>query len=375
MNPISHPILYSKDSKGKVRVWYMEQHGADYRTVAGLQNGNLVTSEWTTAKPKNVGRANATTGEEQALAEIQSKYLKQLKTGYHKDIGDIHTQKYIEPMLAQKYKDRIKDVDFESGLWAVQPKLNGQRCIATKHGLFTRKGETYVSVPHISESLKPFFDKYPDAFLDGELFNFELRQKLNELATLTRKTKNISQEDLERSRTIVQYHVYDGAGFGLDESDPYQDRILLLEENLSGSYIYLIDTYYPETQFDFEKLYNGFVEDGQEGAMLRHLGSSYEHKRSKWLLKVKPEEDDDGLLLEVHKGEGNWCNGAKTVTVQWKDKTFDVTLKCSMEEAVTFWENRESWIGKRVTFKYFGLTGLGKPNFAQLDPNNCEPST
>jgi DNA ligase-1 len=370
-----HPTLYSKDSKNKVRVWYMEQSGSQYRTVAGLQDGEKVVSEYTTAKPKNVGRANATTAEQQALSEIQSKYLKQLKTGYHKDIGDIHTQKYIEPMLAQKYRDRVKDVDFESGLWAVQPKLNGQRCIATKHGLFTRKGETYVSVPHISESLKPFFEKYPDAFLDGELFNFGLRQKLNELATLTRKTKNVSQEDLERSRAIVQYHVYDGGNFGIDVSETYQTRILWLEGNLSGSYIYLIDTYYPETPSDFEKLYNGFVENGQEGAMLRHLGSSYEHKRSKWLLKVKPEDDSEAIIEKCHYGTGNWSKVFKTFTLNWNGKVFDATLKCSMEEAEVVTNNPEKWIGKKVTFLYNGLTGLSVPNFARVDILNCEPST
>lgn len=44
------------------------------------------------------------------------------------------------------------------------------RCVATKNGLFTRKGEKYISVPHIEEALKPFFDKHPESVLDGELF-------------------------------------------------------------------------------------------------------------------------------------------------------------------------------------------------------------
>lgn len=56
--------LYTRDSLGNVRVWYMEQEGDKYRTTSGLLDGEKVTSEWTVAKPKNVGKRNETTGEQ-----------------------------------------------------------------------------------------------------------------------------------------------------------------------------------------------------------------------------------------------------------------------------------------------------------------------
>ena len=46
--------LYHIDGNQNVRVWWMEQRGDEYRAVSGVENGQLVTSEWKKAKAKNV---------------------------------------------------------------------------------------------------------------------------------------------------------------------------------------------------------------------------------------------------------------------------------------------------------------------------------
>ena len=73
--------LYKRDSKGKVREWTVEWtgHGVSqpgYRTVAGLQGGKLITSEWKYTEAKNVGKVNATTPSEQAEKEAQALWEK-----------------------------------------------------------------------------------------------------------------------------------------------------------------------------------------------------------------------------------------------------------------------------------------------------------
>ena len=69
MNTVTHRTLYTRDSRGVVRTWYMETSKDSYRTVSGILNipSSVVTSEWTICKAKNVGRSNATTAEQQAL--------------------------------------------------------------------------------------------------------------------------------------------------------------------------------------------------------------------------------------------------------------------------------------------------------------------
>lgn len=101
--------LYAKDSNGNTRIWYMEQKGHLYRTHSGIKDGQIVTSDWSTAEAKNVGKKNATTASEQATAEIEAKYKKQLKTGYHENENDADAgTSYVEPMLAKPLKDLTK---------------------------------------------------------------------------------------------------------------------------------------------------------------------------------------------------------------------------------------------------------------------------
>ena len=64
--------LFQYDTEGHARQWSVEVSADQYRFVTGVVGGSLVESSWTTAKPKNVGRGNETTGEQQALNEAKS---------------------------------------------------------------------------------------------------------------------------------------------------------------------------------------------------------------------------------------------------------------------------------------------------------------
>lgn len=374
-----YPTLYSIDSLENTRIWYMEQNGNKYRTVSGLIDGEKVTSDWSHAEPKNVGKKNATTAVEQATAEIEAKYKKQLKTGYHEDIKNASKgTAYIEPMLAQPLHKLSKQPDFTKEKWGMQCKFNGNRCIATKDGLFSRKGERYMSVPHIENALKPFFKEYPTAVLDGELFNNDLRQQLNEISKLIRKTKHIDSSDLAESEKKVKFYIYDGYNFRgksdvLDEEVPYSTRKHWIDEVVIPlcKYLVKVDTVMINSQDHMYQVFQYLLDDQQEGGILRKMDAPYEHKRSKNLVKVKSEDDDEAKIINITDGDGNWKGAATNVTLNWKGKVFDAVFKGKYEQRVEILKNKKDWIGKTVTFLYMGLTGLGVPNYARVDPNNC----
>ncbi len=368
-----HPELYTRDSLGNVRVWYMEQEGGRYRTVSGLVDGERVTSEWTDAKPKNVGKRNETTAEEQASSEVASRYKKQRKLAYFDDVSEIDQSRFVEPMLAKVYKNYKDKIDLSLGEWILQVKYNGMRCVATRDGIFTRKGERYLSCPHIEEALRPFFKEHPDAVLDGELFNDRFRQSLNEISKLVRKTVNITEADLERSKGLVHYYVYDGYGFGLDKDHPYHERKQWIDGHVVGKYTHVaaVEDFHLKSGADLDRHYNGLVDEGHEGAILRHKEMKYEHKRSRNLLKVKPEDDDEAEIVDIIEGEGNWSGTGKVIKLRWNGKEFDATFKGTREQAAKFLEDKGKWVGKTVTFLYNGLTGLGTPNYARVDIKNC----
>ena len=378
MKSESFPTLYSRTSTGALQQWTITVEGNKFRVEAGQVDGKKVLSEWTVCQPKNVGRANETTGAEQAMSEAVAKMDKKLKTGYTKDPKKVDTcTSYVEPMLAKNFDDYIDKINFAAGVM-VQNKYNGVRCVATLEGgevvLKSRKGERWVSVPHINKDLEKFFDKHPDAVLDGELYNYDLRQKLNELSKLVRKSKNVTATDLKKSEEMVRFYVYDGFEFdGLGEDAPYDVRKEWIDKNLPkySKYYRLVKTFYVTSMKEVDKIYEGFLADGEEGAIIRVPKSGYECKRSKNLLKYKPEDDDEAVIVKLMEGTGNWSGTAKTCTLKWKGKTFDATFKGSFEQGVERLKNKGDWEGKTVTFLFTGLTGLGIPNYARIDPDNC----
>lgn len=373
----THRTLFTRDSRGSVRTWLMETKDDSYRTVSGIHNvpSSVVQSEWTVCAGKNLGKSNATTAAQQALKEVESRYTKQLKTGYFEEESEVDETQYVEPMLAKSYEDYRSKLDFVAQKWILNVKYNGLRMVATKDGLFTRKGERYVSVPHIEAALEPFFRKYPNAVLDGECFNEQYRQELNEIVKLARKTKNVNDADLTKSERMIRFYVYDGYGFttNLNEAAPYFKRKAWIDSNVVEKYQYM--THVPEWDIQSEahmtELYTNIVAEGHEGAILRLASMPYEHKRSKNLLKVKPLEDAEFVITNIQEGAGNWSGKAKIISLRDSNgKEFDATFKGTMEDAATFLKVKNKWIGKEVTVQFNGYTGLKTPQFAQFDYKN-----
>lgn len=369
------PALYSRASTGKPQQWTIIVSGNSYWTESGQVGGAITKSAPTFCFGKNSGKKNATTDNEQALKDAQSKYDKQLKSGgYFESIEEIDNISFLKPMLAKNYLDRKAKLK-----WPVllQCKFNGGRCVAKKDGLWTRKGERIVSVPHIEEALKPFFDKYPDAYLDGELFNHDLRLYLNKLMKLIRRQVNLTPEHFKESKEKVKYYIYDGYGFEVGaeifgKEKPYSLRKAELDELIKDvPFTMPVQSILVDNEMELETEYQKLLEDDQEGCILRVPESGYENDKRSWnLLKYKPVDDAEFLLLDVSDGDGDWTGKAKIVHLQMDDgRKFNGSFKGNMEDAAEFLANKHLYIGKKYSIYFNGLTGYQIPNYARFDYN------
>lgn len=349
--------LYKRDTNGNVRIWWAEA-GTDgtqwaWRANSGIKDGKIVTSGWKLVEQKNVGKINETSLEQQAVAEMNAQFDKKSEKEYFREISAIDSYEKFKPMLASGYESH--NLNFSDNIYFSQPKLDGIRCIARADGLWTRAGKEIVSCPHISDYLKVFFQKYPNAILDGELYNHDLKDDFNKITSLVRKTKP-KGDDIKECKNLVQYHVYD-----CYNEDLFEDRHQFITDQGFDKPIALVNTHRVRSAEEIDQLYGSYLEDGYEGQMVR-LNTKYENKRSKFLLKRKEFLTDEFPVLSVEEGKGNWAGYIKRFVLQLPNgETFGAGVRGTQEVMKQLFESTEkpTW----ATIRYFTPTPDGVPRF------------
>lgn len=349
--------LYSRTSHGQIQVWSIFVYKNTYYTIEGIQNGKLTTSKPTVVKGKNIGRANETSDCDQTIKEAAAKHKKKIESGYFENLAHIDNEIHFEPMLAKNYADEYP-ITFPV---YSQPKLDGMRCIAIKKGLFSRKGKPILSVPHIHEELELFFEAYPEAILDGELYCDKFANNFNSIISLCKKTKP-TPEDFTESKKHIEYHIYD-----LPSSKTFGARLIDLSENLfklnNSATLVQVKTTFIEKEVDLDSLYGQYIENGYEGQMVR-IDAPYQNKRTKYLLKRKEFITEEYTILDIIEGQGGRAGTAGFMTFKNKDgKPFKSNIKGNFALLKEYLVNKQKYIGQEATIKYFNQTPERIPRF------------
>jgi DNA ligase-1 len=352
--------IYKRDTAGKIRTWQVEVEGPAYRVIAGIQGGNLVTSKWKTAKPKNVGKKNETTPEQQAQLEALADHTAKLKREYRRTIPELE---FVPngPMLALGYDDLKEPLEFWKGVYS-QPKLDGIRSMKNlKLGASTRELQPHLNCGHLMTALQPLFAKYPGIEFDGELYNHDHHDDFNAIARLVRKEK-LNAEQKAKIESTLQFHVYDLPSDG-DVFGGRTARLKDLIESLGHPMIVYVPTEKVKDQDHLDALNVQYVEYGYEGQMVRLDICSYEFDvRSKSLLKRKSFITEEFSLIEIGAGEGNWGDMAKWTTVQLPNgKTCETGMRGNQDFAKELLANKSKYT--QATIRYFGYTPDGKLRF------------
>ena len=365
-NMHKYQTIYKRTSTGKVQIWFAESDGDRYRTTSGQLDGKKTTTEWTIAKPKNVGRSNETTGEEQAILEVQAEYEKKLARDYRREPDTVDELDRFKPMLATKWTDR-KDKVSEPVF--MQPKLDGVRCIANKDGLWTREGKPIYGAPHIIEALAPLFAKDSSFIFDGELYNHELKNDFNAIVSCVKK-QTPSAADLEKSRELIQYWIYDmpsSKGTFSKRHENLHDVLWDVAQTYPqiDFFVTLVSTTYEEDLSKIDDAAVAWIESGFEGAMVR-VDGPYENKRSKYLIKWKEMQDEEFEIVDIQEGDGNRAGMAARVVLKLKDSTFSAGMIGNVEYCKQFLKDKDQFIGKMGTVVFQNYTPDGVPRFPKF---------
>jgi len=261
-----------------------------------------------------------------------------------------------KPMLAHKYDD--SRVDWSQPVY-IQPKLDGVRCLFTKHGAYSRSGKKFMNLRHIEIALKPFFDKQPDVTLDGELYNHKLKNDFEKIISLVRKQKPTDNDRIDALK-LVQFHCYDYFdGVMYDSyrtrqnqlvcSDIYDDQIKYVPAKLVSSY---------KTA---RAIHTKFLAHGYEGSIIR-LDGLYKHGRSYDLMKFKDFSDAEATIVGYELGKGK-RQGTLGKFLMQDDE--GVQFGCPPGKGYNYKDlanmllKINDYIGQRATFTYFQRTNAG----------------
>ena len=272
-----------------------------------------------------------------------------------------------KPMLAHPVGgfERIKDDDWP--LYS-QPKLDGVRCLIQYEPMrnrivaYSRTGKEWKNIDHILEELKPFFERYPNVILDGELYNHELKNDFEKIISLVRKTKPTAEDRVESS-DMVQFHCYDI----VNEAWTFRDRNLFINEHFSYygkqncNSVVDVDTRVVYNTEEVEAKHEDFLELGYEGSILRK-NEPYECKRSWTLMKVKDFHDAEATIIGYEEGQGKREGTlGKFMMTDDNGKEFG----CPPGKGYTYKDMKDmldnigDYMGQTATFTYFERTKAG----------------
>ena len=270
-----------------------------------------------------------------------------------------------KPMLAYPVND--KPIDYTQPVF-MQPKLDGVRCLIQaefthvfkdlKVKAYSRTGKEWKNIDHILQDLIPFFDKYPDVILDGELYNHDLKDDFEQIISCVRKTKP-TEEHRAQSRELVQFHCYDYIPGPALLNAKFDSRDVWLKAELPQSYcIKHVETLETD-EYQVNFIHSQNLEKGYEGSILR-LNTEYQCKRSHSLRKFKDFHDTEATLTSWVEGKGKRKGTiGKFMAIDADGNEFGMPVMDKFKYLQENFDEMKTWVGKLATFTYFERTKAG----------------
>ena len=264
----------------------------------------------------------------------------------------------VKPMLAKDF-NKCQNSVLQKKMYCSR-KLNGVRMMSvfdseeSNINTVSRGGKNYdVSAQLIVKELTPFFDKYPDLILDGELYIHGLYlQKISGIARL---------ETWEPRCEKLEYWIYDIAS----DKMKFEDRLEILNELREEMFkdnkkVKILEHIETNSWNDIQRLHDQWVSEGFEGAVARKPDKVYEFgKRGSTMIKIKAYKEDEFEIIDYAEKLRNedFCFICKT-----KDgKVFEAKPVGDREIKAQYIEDMDDIIGRMGTIKFFEYSADGIP--------------
>jgi len=245
-------------------------------------------------------------------------------------------------LLAEVYRDQA-----DVSQYLVSEKLDGVRALWDGQTLRFRSGKE-IQAPSW------FISGLPKVSLDGELWMG--RGSFEHLSGTVRRDVPVDSEWRQ-----VRYMIFELPGAaGNFRERAEQIRQLVRQANVP--WLQEIEQFSVVDRNSLKKRLNEVVKAGGEGLMLHRADASYETGRSDTLLKMKPSEDADAVVIGYRPGKGKHAGSMGALHLRTPEGLeFSLGTGFSDEQ-----RNDPPALGSTVTYRYRDVTGKGLPRFASF---------
>lgn len=274
----------------------------------------------------------------------------------------------MKPMLACSTIPNVQSIDYPV---LASPKMDGIRCLIIEGKAYSRYLQL-IPNKHIQDSLQA---------LNMHGFDGELMLKTGDFNNVQSAVMSAD------GRPDFEYVVFD---YFDSPNTAYSSRLMkAIVEVPKSNLVRTIPMIVAHTAKQMSELYEEWLNDGYEGAIVRNPSSPYKYGRSTlkqgWMLKLKNFDDAEAVITGFEELQHNY-NEATVGTLGETKRSHHQenkhggntlgALVCSFNgvvvklgtgftssERARLWSSRDKLIGQHVTFKYQELSKYGVPRF------------
>lgn len=239
-------------------------------------------------------------------------------------------------MLANVYSHHENVSQF----W-VSEKLDGVRARWDGKQLISRGGRIFAAPEW-------FVQDFPDRPLDGELWMGHGRYE--DVASVVRQqTKHDGWKSL-------RFMVFDLPAHG----GSFTERVDAMRKLATTRYLGVIEQFRLDSDKSLMQKLDDITGQGGEGLMLHRQTALYHSGRSDDLLKLKPFDDAEAIVIGYKPGKGKITGLMGAIKVRMNNgKEFYIGSGFTQQQ-----RKNPPLLGSQVTYRYQGLTQAGIPRFA-----------
>lgn len=256
-------------------------------------------------------------------------------------------------MLANKYFDKPEVVDGKE--FAITTKIDGMRCIMMRENgnvtFWSRQGQQIEGLVDLEDEARYFPD---NICLDGELVAISDNPDTYKQTMKLARTKDTEKHGL---RMVVFDYLpvidFKNQSCKLD----YNERRISLAKLFDFkhfTYFYKLPLLYTGTDVSkIVELLDEQTAKGEEGIMINIVDDVYAFNRTNSLLKVKKFQDTELEVLDFEEGINKLSGTLGALVCKYKDNICKVGSGFTDELRDAIWANKNEWLGKIITVKYF----------------------